>query len=118
MVFSEEMEFLVKSLSFSNKEILDLFYTSSHEGEIQKLGFGETMEALFGSNIEFLPEIDENGDFTSHLIEQDIAHEEGIGHISTYFWAVNPNAFREQDDIGIYFPHRTSQAFFDESFCA
>ena len=117
VVFSDEIEFLAKSLSFSNKDIFDLFCRSSHTSTIQASSFWDRLNLMNWKSVEYLPEINEDGWFTGHLIEQNVAHEEGIGHISTHFWAINRNAFRVQNDVGIYLPFRTKSGYWSENFC-
>lgn len=89
--------------------IFDAFRKSPVLGSVRTKVLSRISDVLALKNVEYLPEIDSKGMLTSRLVDRKVAHEEGIGHISTHYWAVNPDAFREMGDIGIYMGKRSAE---------
>lgn len=114
IVFTHESEFLAKSISFSNKEIFDLFCRSPNTPHFPLL---QQILKNTSDIQKFIPEVDSNGALTSWLVDQHIVHEEGIEHIATYFFAINRHVFKEQGDIGIYLPRKTQLGYKEKTPC-
>lgn len=99
----------VKTLSFSDRALFETFRKSADLQSVRTAVLDGVLKALAEKKIEYLPEIDSKGRLTSRLVDRKVAHEEGIGHISTHYWAVNPDAFRDLGDIGIYMGKRSAE---------
>lgn len=108
VVFSSDGKF-VKTLSFSDRSLFEAFRKSPELQSVRTKVLDGVLGALAVKDAEYLPEIDSKGRLTSRLVDRKVAHEEGIGHISTHYWAVNPDAFRETGDIGIYMGKRSAE---------
>lgn len=108
VIFSEE-GVPVKTLSFSDLALFETFRKSPLLESVRKGVLNRIFTILADAESEFLPEIHADGRLTSRFVDRKVAHEEGIGHISTHYWAVNPDAFHEVGDIGIYMGRRSAE---------
>lgn len=99
----------METLSFSDRGLFEAFRKSPSLQCVRTGVLDRVLGAIADREAEYLPEIDSKGRLTSRLVDRKVAHEEGIGHISTHYWAVNPEAFREMGDIGIYMGKRSAE---------